>query len=413
LLPGGLAAAPAPHTQVLVVGTIHQRHASNPNYSYQDLVRILDTYNPDLVCVEIRPQEFRRKLYLTEMTLATIWALARNKSVYPIDWWMDSPNDREVRAQLEKTPEYRKKAAELKDLTAANSILNGMCKQHGALGGNAKLGYAFWNGTDYQTCTAEGYRLSIEIYGDSPMNLHYQSRNQHMADLILAALKEKPVPKAIVLTGSEHKHFFDRAFRENPNLSVVDFSSLLPLKEATLSGPVREFLEEENDLPYFQPGYPEDLNLYFGGKMMNLLHGPDMDFYPEKIPQANIFKAEKVLARWRSRFPDSLQLRLDLAWYAFLIGNDARALSLFQGCAEKFEKGELRETIEGIMAYQGLGRCYDLAGDRQKALACYAKVEKLAAGTLWERVKHLLVSLEKPYQRVKVFQAGTPELLAR
>lgn len=56
LLPGGVAAAPAPHTEVLVVGTIHQQHARNPNYSYEDLVRILDTYNPDLVCVEIRPR---------------------------------------------------------------------------------------------------------------------------------------------------------------------------------------------------------------------------------------------------------------------------------------------------------------------------------------------------------------------
>lgn len=347
------------------------------------------------------------------MTLATIWALAHNKAVYPIDWWTDSPNAREIRAQLEKTPEYQKKAAQLKKLTAANSILKGMRKKYGTVWGNTKLGYAFWNGKDYQTDTAEGYRLSMQIYGDSPMNLHYQSRNQHMVDLILAALKEKPAPKAIVLTGSEHKHFFDRAFQENPHLSVVDFSSLLPLKDANLSGPVREFLEDENDLPYFQPGYPEDLNRYFDDKLVNLVHGPDMDFSPETIPQANIFKAEKVLSRWRSRFPDSLQLRLNLAWYAFLIGNDAQALRLYRECAEKFDQGELRETIQGIMAYSSLGRCYDLAGDREKALACYAKVEKLAAGTRWERVKHLLVSVEKPYQRVKVFQAGTPELLTR
>ena len=31
-------------TQVLVIGTIHGGHESNPNYSYQDLVNILGTY---------------------------------------------------------------------------------------------------------------------------------------------------------------------------------------------------------------------------------------------------------------------------------------------------------------------------------------------------------------------------------
>ena len=39
---------------------------------YADVVHILATYDPDLICVEIRPQDFRREPYLKEMMLATV-----------------------------------------------------------------------------------------------------------------------------------------------------------------------------------------------------------------------------------------------------------------------------------------------------------------------------------------------------
>ena len=405
-LSGGAVAAPAPPTQILVLGTLHQMHARNPGYTYEDVARVLETFNPDLVCVEIRPQEFRRELYVTEMNLATVWALTQHKPVYPIDWWLDSPNDRTVRAELEKTTEYKDKAAKLKLLTAASPIIAGFEKKYVDYWKNPKLGYAFWNGTDYDAYITEDYRLSMQIYGDNAMNLHYQSRNQHMLDRVLAALKERPVPKVVVLTGCEHKHFFDRAFRENANLSVVDFASLLPLKEAKFSPAVRDLLEEGNDLPYFESGYPRDLNRYYDLKLVDLLHGPNMDFHPETIPQANVFKAEKVLSRWRSQFPGSGQLSMNLAWYAFLIGDYSKAVGMYQECAAKFDRGEIPGTNMGLMIYQGLGRSYDLTGERQKALASYARVEKMVAGTPFERVKHLLTNMDGPYQQKKVFQPG-------
>ncbi len=59
-------------TQVLVIGTIHESHKSNPNYTHQDIVNILGTYNPDVICVEIPPSYFRKRSYLKEMMIASI-----------------------------------------------------------------------------------------------------------------------------------------------------------------------------------------------------------------------------------------------------------------------------------------------------------------------------------------------------
>lgn len=404
-------AAPVTRTRVLVVGTIHQQQMTNPSYSYEDVARILETYDPELVCVEIRPQDFRRKRYLDEMELATIWGLAKNTPVRPIDWWPDSSNDRQVRAELSKTPEYQRKAEEEKKLADADPILRNMSRKYGDIWSNPALGYAFWNGREYNDYVAENYRISMQVYGDSPMNLHYQTRNQHMVELVLAAIKERPVSKVVVVTGAEHKHFFDRAFKGNLALSVVDFASILPLKTPRFSGPVGEFLEEYYDLPYYDPKYRPLLNAYYDGRLVDLLHGPDMDFFPDKkISQANIYKAEKLLARWQKQFPESLQLLRNLAWYSFLVGDYSTAISRYRVVAARFEKDPNHDVRDGVMIYPYLGRAYELAGDRQNALACYAIVDKLVSGTRWERVRHFLISMDKPYQREKVFQRGTPEI---
>jgi hypothetical protein len=62
-------------TRILVVGTIHGDHFSNPNYSFVHLFQILETFDPDAICVEIRPKDFRKVLYLSEMVASSVYGL--------------------------------------------------------------------------------------------------------------------------------------------------------------------------------------------------------------------------------------------------------------------------------------------------------------------------------------------------
>jgi hypothetical protein len=60
-------------TNVLVLGTIHQLHERDTNYTYYDIIKILDNFKPDVICVEIREQEFRKRaLDWLEKTLPLI-----------------------------------------------------------------------------------------------------------------------------------------------------------------------------------------------------------------------------------------------------------------------------------------------------------------------------------------------------
>lgn len=401
---------PSRPIQVLVVGTIHQQHATDKNYSYADIARILATYNPDLICVEIRPKDFRRHPYLKEMELATIWGLSHGKRVAPIDWWLDKPDDREIRAKLAKEPEYIAKEKQFRKLLAHDEIVAQFQKLYGSLDDEykwgSKLGYRFWNGREWNDVNAEVYRLSLEVYGDSPFNLHYLTRNKHMMELIWNAIRENSSHRVIVLTGNEHKAFFDKGLRKNPEIQVVDFDSILPLKTGKLDPSITRFLDDDDDLAYFQKGYPKDLDGYYSRKLIPLVHGPDMDTYPARVPPANIKLAGKILMRWKSALPTSDRETYEWGWYRFLNQDYAGAAVLLRRLAKRVDEGRVSDKVFDaqfirVETYLDLGRSYDMLNERTKALACYRRVEKLLAGTRLERAKaYILQNYETvPYHR--------------
>ncbi len=396
----GRAAERGPLTEVLVVGTIHDRHGSNPNYSYEHVARILDTFDPDAICVEIRPEDFRRKPYLKEMHLATVWGLSQGKPVYPIDWWGPG-DDRKTRAELAQQPEFQEKQARLDRLRADSPIIGAFEKKHGDFDRDNTLGYRFWNGDDYAQYFAEDYHLSLEVYGDSPFNLHYLTRNAHMMDLIWAAIAEKPGRRVAVLTGSEHKHFFDRELGRSPKVHLVSFESILPLTERPLARPMLAFLDADDDLLYYEEGAIEDFDRHFADKLVPLVHGPDMDVKPETIPGRNVAVAERVVERWQRMSPPSDARRFEEAWLRFLRRDYSGAIELYSDLASKVEAGSLTDPFRRSSTYVNLGRCYDLLGEREKALSAYRRVEAILRQDGQEaKARYVLQDyLTKPCQR--------------
>ena len=383
-----LDASPGSKTQVLVVGTIHERHATDENYTYADVAHILARYDPDLICVEIRPVDFRREPYLKEMMLATVWGLSHGKKLAPIDWWDDTSNDREIREKLATQPEYIEKEKQYQLMRARSGIITRFEKLYGPADRDdqwgAHLGYRFWNGQEYNDFWAEDYRLSMQIYGDSPINLHYLSRNTHMMELIRRAMGQYPSRRVIVFAGSEHKHFFDRELRQRPDVETLDLDSLLPVQAGPLEPAIAKFLNEDDDLAYFEPGF---LDGYYEEKLLHLVHGPDMDVLPDKVPVPNIERARKLIEQWTSREPESDQQVFERGWINFLSRDYVGAVKLFRRLADRIVAGKVADPFVRIGTYVNLGRAYDVLNQRANALACYRRVESLLIGTRWESAR--------------------------
>ncbi|MCD6498137.1 MAG: hypothetical protein J7M25_07535 [Deltaproteobacteria bacterium] len=110
------AQASLPNCQVMVVGTIHKEHLVNKKYPLQVFEALMDTWKPDLVLVEIRPDAFAKGHYEDgpfEMAYITWLAKARHIAVVPIDWY---------RASDVKAPTAADMAAERKVMSAVGPL---------------------------------------------------------------------------------------------------------------------------------------------------------------------------------------------------------------------------------------------------------------------------------------------------
>ncbi len=395
--------ADAGGAEVLVVGTIHGRHAGNPEYTYADIVHILATYDPDVIGVEIRPQDFRRVPYLKEMMLATVWGLLHDRSVYPIDWWDSENPAREARARLREQPEIIRKEQEYDSLLAVHPMIADFEARHGDFLRSNDKGYGFFNGQEYNEYETEVYRLSMQVFGDSPMNLMWETRNERMLDLIRSAASENPGRRLLVLTGSDHKHYFERALRNEPGVSLIEFESILPLDRGALDPEIRSFLEDADDLAYYAEGYPEDLDVYHWSKLTGLVHGPNMDWNPDIIPARNVEVAGKVLARWRDTGTDAPRLAFEAAWIGFLRDDCEGVLVELAALSRLVEEGAVESLFVRAYGYRNMGLCHDLLGNRGAALRSYARARELTRGTRLERnIERMLKDYESvPYRRAR------------
>ncbi len=368
-----------PKTQVLVVGTIHGSHERNPNYTNQDIVNILGTYNPDVICVEIPSSYFRKRSYLKEMMIASIYGFENNKKVYPIDWW--SAGDRKEQEKFRESEEYKTKEKIIEDLVKADTIMQNFKQKYGDWGNVWKennKGYAFYNGKECNNFVKQMYKISMSVYGDSFMNLHYESRNSKMLELINSAIMANKGKRIIVLTGTEHKHYFDIELSKRKNIKVIDFESILPLNKIQISSNINNFIERNLAKGYYDTADSSAIDIMYHGALIPLIHGLGMDDNPAIIPAENIKKANLILREWKQENSKSVYLQFEKAWIQFLEKNYQKAIASSQSISEKLN--EIPKNIQWFVKpfyYRNLGFCYDLTEQREKAILAYKKCKEI------------------------------------
>ncbi len=382
-----------PKTDVLVIGTIHRGHYNNPNYSYDNIIQIISTYNPDIVCVEIHPKDFRNNstYYPMEMIASTIWGFNNNKKVYPIDWWDEDNNDRMMRNKLALEPEYIEKQKMADSLAAENKLMQEFDVKYGNIE-NTYQEYKsdFWNGSDYNNFVKETYKISMQVFGDSPFNLHYQSRNQNMLKLIEDAINENKCKKLIVITGSEHKHFFDDALSLRSDVSLLELNSILPINETEIDTEIVEFLSTRMAKSYYDFGTSEGIDGYYISVLMPLLHAPQMDFKPEIISEENIKKAKIMLDEWQEKNPESINLQFELGWYNFIISSYKESIEHSEIVTQNLDKIVHNEDFIKSIVYRNIGLCYDKLEKPEIAIECYKKGVELIEETKYAEMKQLI-----------------------
>jgi tetratricopeptide (TPR) repeat protein len=356
----------------LVVGTIHNQHAVS-NYTYNDLLRVLQTYKPDLICVEIRPEDFRIKPYLREMMLATQYGDLNGIKVEPIDWYDDNNNDRVLSDSLSRLDHYKKLSVLEDSLLKRDQEIQKFYKIYDEdIYKNKQLDLMFWNGKDYNNIVRLSYKISLEVYGDSPFNLHYLTRNRNMLKLINEAITKHDSRRVIVLTGGEHKSFFDDSLSVRQNVRLLSIESLLPL--ATYDD--TRLLTDQLPALYFQKDVSNELKEeFYHDAALPLVHGMGMDFFPSVITENSIKEYKFIVDNWSKEIPNSVKVIYELGWYSFLTGTYDDAIKLFNKYIGELEAGKIskNDPVEKGFTYSLIAKCYDIEGKRDLAIEYYNK----------------------------------------
>lgn len=218
----GQAATP-PASEVVVLCTLHQLHEETPYYTYADLSTEIERLHPDVLAVELTPADLKTK------------AEQKNKreyqnSVYPLlqrhSWTAvalepEDPHRSELIGLLREAEESLRQASPQKD-EAFQTYVEGLFKYLLSTWHSPADVDASW--TDHLFAVKHEFQNSL--YG-SKEEQGWEGWNQHFLEQIVAAAKQNPGKRIVVIVGAEHGYWLREHLREQAGVEVLDTESLL------------------------------------------------------------------------------------------------------------------------------------------------------------------------------------------
>lgn len=200
-----------PPTQVMVVASIHSAHRDHPTYSYERLFETVRAFQPDVVAVEIRPEDLGRdpaylaRNYPSEMiTLAQAFGPhARGVdwlgdelagAPAPDDWWAKGSWVKRLEREIDADPAYR------------NPELQALQDQQMEIVRSATA--ASLNDGRYDAVTRAYYQRFAEQVAGGPyerLAQFYAARDRQIAGNVARIVAAHPGRRIAVVLGADHR----------------------------------------------------------------------------------------------------------------------------------------------------------------------------------------------------------------
>ncbi len=203
-------------TEVAVCGTLHGYHKKNPNYSYAQLFNFVQKYNPDIIGLEIRPEDMGednallQNYYPREMT--EVVRRFPDKKLYGIDWWNKSVEGKKVSDELMDTllnlVLEQKYSKDTLFLTSKPAIIGEITKQKLEIVKEASM-CELING-QYDSLNICFYNELGKYFHASPYEMLYETymqRHEKLAQNMAQIVRENPGKRILFLTGADHQAF--------------------------------------------------------------------------------------------------------------------------------------------------------------------------------------------------------------
>jgi len=201
-------------TEIMILGTLHGLHRNNEAYSFDDIFRIIEEFNPDAAGVEIRsedidqPKEYLSKYYPYEM-IETKLRYSSRFPVYGFDWLGDEIKNRPVPDGYFKTLPAKILESEFDaDIIPEKAYLEKLDQGRMLLITN-KTAKECNDGRFDASCEEYYAQFAAAFKGTKyqPITDFYRKRDENIGRNIIGIIEQNEGKKIIFLMGMDHRVF--------------------------------------------------------------------------------------------------------------------------------------------------------------------------------------------------------------
>ncbi|MDX1752201.1 MAG: hypothetical protein R3259_03375 [Salinimicrobium sediminis] len=207
-------------TQVLVLPTIHGAHEVNENYTYDDLLQLVKSYEPDVIGVEIRPEDFNLSTDSLDLFYPLEMIMVRDSfpgKVSGIDYYNEETRNITVSRKMfsDTVSEMYSIKRLTQDMRLDSAFVTSYEKtkipeiqeeqRRMALNYSAE---EFLKG-EYDSITGLQYQIEDSLFGNSPYAAYPVFNNRRDLQITLNALQlveKNPGKKILLLVGANHRN---------------------------------------------------------------------------------------------------------------------------------------------------------------------------------------------------------------
>ncbi len=200
-------------TEVAVCSSIHGKHKSNPNYSYEDLFVFLQKYDADIIGVEIRPEDmdssalYLEKYYPFEMRECL--SRFKDKTLFGFDWLGETIEGKPIHESYFKDLDIKKLEQELSEdslMQLKRVDVDTLQEQKRAITNVASI--AELNDGTYDSISSVFYSELQDLFAGTKyqrLTDFYQTRNDKIANTIVDVIRKNPGKKMVFILGADHR----------------------------------------------------------------------------------------------------------------------------------------------------------------------------------------------------------------
>ncbi|WP_439880360.1 hypothetical protein ACSX1A_14490 [Pontibacter sp. MBLB2868] len=226
-------------TQVMLLATLHGIHKINPDYTYADVYDIIRQFNPDVIGVEIRPEDigqdtsYLKQMYPLEMRQITV--LFPKEKLIGFDWYGQEAEGKLLPPDALKGGNNELSKVKLleRQLNADTSLTSQMAMIAVLMN---KMQTLAKTSTPATLNNSGDYELTSEIFYDQMeammAGLPYEfyttfnrKRDEQIGKNIVETIKNNPGKKLIFVMGANHRY----AARENIRKAFNESVDLVPV----------------------------------------------------------------------------------------------------------------------------------------------------------------------------------------